>query len=71
MTIRLSNWEKQGCKWLNNLSYAALGTAAFAMSADAIGFNEDWLTDKTKQIIAITAILFKFIEKLTSNEKNN
>jgi hypothetical protein len=71
MTIKLSNWSKRGCKWLNNLSYAVLGTALFVMAGDSVGFNPEWLTDKTKQIIGVTAIVFKFIEKLTANEKNN
>ena len=71
MTIKLSNWSKKGVKWFNNLSYAVLGTAVFVMAGDSVGFNPDWLTDRTKQIIGITAIVFKFIEKLTANEKNN
>lgn len=71
MTIKLSNWSKRSCKWFNNLSYAVLGTAVFVMAGDSVGFNPEWLTDRTKQIIGITAIVFKFIEKLTANEKNH
>lgn len=66
--ISLKNWSKQGYAWLNSLAYAGLGAVMFAMGAEAVGFQIDWLTDKEKKWVAIAAIAFKFIEKLTAKK---
>lgn len=64
--ISFKNWYKEGYKWLGNVAYAGLGAVGFAMGAEAAGFQIDWITDTQKKWIAVSAIGFKFIEKLTA-----
>ena len=64
--ISFKNWSKEGYKALNAIAYAGLGAVGFAMGAEAAGFQIDWITDKEKRIIAVSAIVFKFLEKLTA-----
>lgn len=66
--ISLKNWKKEGYPVLNSIAYAGLGAVAFAMGADAAGFQIDWITDQQKKWIAVSAIGFKFIEKLTAKK---
>lgn len=69
--ISFKNWKKQGYSWLNSLAYAGLGAVAFAMGADAAGFQISWITDTQKKWIAVSAIVFKFIEKLTAKKDDS
>jgi hypothetical protein len=66
--ISFKNWGKKGYVWLNTVAYAGLGAVGFAMGAEAAGFQIDWINDKEKRIIALTAIGFKFLEKLTAKK---
>ncbi len=68
--ISFKNWGKEGYKVLNAIAYAGLAAVGFAMGAEAAGFQIDWITDKEKRWIALAAIAFKFIEKLTAKPEN-
>lgn len=69
--ISFKNWSKEGYKVLNAIAYAGLGAVGFAMGADAAGFQIDWITDTQKKWIAVSAICFKFLEKLTAKPTTN
>lgn len=65
INISFKNWRKDGIGALNDLSYAFLALIGAIQAADAMGYSIDILSPKSKQILVVLVILFKFVEKMT------
>lgn len=65
INISFKNWRKAGIGALNDLSYAFLALIGAIQAAEAMGYTVDMLSPKSKQILVVMVILFKFVEKMT------
>lgn len=68
INISFKNWRKDGIGALNDLSYMFLALIGAIQAAEAMGYTFDMLSPKSKQVLVVMVILFKFVEKMTINK---
>jgi hypothetical protein len=65
INISFKNWRKAGIGALNDLSYLFLALIGSIQAAEAMGYTIDMLSPKSKHVLVVMVILFKFVEKMT------
>lgn len=68
INVSFKNWRKDGIGALNDLSYIFLALIGAIQAAEAMGYTMDMLSPKSKQVLVVMVILFKFVEKMTINK---